>query len=98
MDKIAERSVIQYLHRKGLPPKAIHADMVATLGKDAPSNATIKRWVAEYKHDRESLEDDPHSRRPVTVATPEIVTKVHDMVMGVRRVTERYIASADGIS
>ena len=35
MDKIAEREVIQYLHKKGLAPKAIHADMVATMGKDS---------------------------------------------------------------
>ena len=35
MDKTAERAVIQYLHKKGLASKAIHAGMVATLGKDA---------------------------------------------------------------
>ena len=35
--------------------------MVATLRTDAPSYATIKSWVAEFKHGRESLEDDPHS-------------------------------------
>ena len=36
MDKIAEGVVIQYLYKKGLAPKAIYADMVATLKKDAP--------------------------------------------------------------
>ena len=49
----------------------------------------------EFKHGRQSLEDDPHSGKPVTVATSEIVTKVYDMV---RQVTERYIASAVKIS
>ena len=50
MDKIGERAVIQYLHKKGLTPKDIHNDMVATLGKDAPSSyAALKRWVAEFK-------------------------------------------------
>ena len=34
----------------------------------------------------------------LTVTTPEIVTKVHDMVMGDRRVTERCIVSTVGIS
>ena len=98
MDKIGERAVIQYLHKKGLTPKDIHNDMVATLGKDAPSYATVKRWVTEFKRSRESLEDDPRSGRPVTVATPEMVNKVHDIVMTDRRVTERYIASTVGIS
>lgn len=72
--------------------------MVATLGKDAPSYATVKRWVAEFKRGRQSLEDDPRPGRPVNVATPEMVNKVHDIVMTDRRVTERYIASRVGIS
>ena len=98
MDKIGERAVFQYLHKKGLIPKDIHNDMVATLGKDAPSYATVKRWVAEFKRGRQSLEDDPRPGRPVTVATPEMVNKIHDIVMTDRRVTERYIASTVGIS
>ena len=98
MDKIGERAVIQYLHKKGLTPKNIHNDMVATLWKDAPSYATVKRWVAEFKCDRQSLDDDPRPGRPVTVATSEMVNKVHDIVMTDRRVTERYIASTVGIS
>ena len=81
MDKTGERAVIQYLHKKGLTPKDIHNDMVATLGKDAPSYDTVKRWEAEFKCGRQSLEDDPHPGRPVTVATPEMVSKVHDIVM-----------------
>ena len=42
MDKIGERAVIRYLHEKGFKPNDIHNDMVATLGKDAPSYATLK--------------------------------------------------------
>ena len=98
MDKIGERAVIQYLHKKGLTPKDIHNDMVATLGKDAPAYATVKSWVAEFKSSRQSLVDDPHPGRPVTVATPEMVNKVYDIVMTDRRVTGRYIASTAGIS
>ena len=75
------------MHKKGLAHKAIHADIVATLGKDVISYATVKRWVAEFKRGKESLEDDPHSGGPVIVATPEIVTKVQDMVMGDMQVT-----------
>ena len=91
MDKIGERAVIQYLHKKGLTPKDIHNDMVAILGKDAPSYATVKRWVAEFKRGRQSLEDDPHPRRCVTVATPETVNKVHDIVMtSYRKIYSQY--------
>ncbi|XP_033741798.1 adhesion G protein-coupled receptor L3-like [Pecten maximus] len=37
--------------------------MVATQGKDATSYATVEMWVAEFKHGRQSLEDDPCARR-----------------------------------
>ena len=97
MYNIAERAVIQYFHKKGLPSEAIHAELLATLGKDpSPSYATLK--VGWQILSRKGLEDDPLQDGPVTVATPKIVTKVHDMVMGNRRVTESYIASAVGIS
>jgi len=50
MDKVSERAVIQYLHTKSITSKdIIHTAMVATLGNDAPSNATVKRWVAHFK-------------------------------------------------
>ena len=34
--------------------------MVATLGNDAPSYATVERWVTELKRGIKSLEDDTH--------------------------------------
>ena len=35
MNKIWHYGIIKYLHKKGLAPKDIHADMVAILGDDA---------------------------------------------------------------
>ncbi|KAK3093995.1 hypothetical protein FSP39_022673, partial [Pinctada imbricata] len=79
-------------------PIDIHNDMVTTLGKDVPTYATVKRWVAEFKRGRHSLDDDPRHGRPVTVVTPEMTNKIHDIVMTDRRVTDRYIASTVGLS
>uniref|UniRef100_T1HUZ9 Uncharacterized protein n=1 Tax=Rhodnius prolixus TaxID=13249 RepID=T1HUZ9_RHOPR len=42
--------------------------------------------------------DAERSGRPVEVTTPEIINKIHDMVMDDRRVKVREIASAVGIS
>ena len=42
--------------------------------------------------------DAEHSGCPVEVTTPEIIDKIHDMVMDDRRVKVREIASAVGIS
>ena len=41
--------------------------MEATLRNDDSSNATMKRWVVEFKHDRQSLDDDAPAGRPVAV-------------------------------
>ena len=54
--------------------------MVPRLGNDAPSYASVKRWVAEFKHSRQNA----YPGRPVTVATPEMPKKVHDIVMADR--------------
>ena len=47
----------------------------------------------EFKCGRQNLENGTRPRRPVTVATPEIVKENHDIVMTDMRVTEGYKAS-----
>ena len=56
MNKIWHRGVIRYLQKKELTTKEIHTDMVSTLGDDAPALSTVKKWAAEFKRGRESLE------------------------------------------
>ena len=55
MDKIWHRGVIRYLQKKGLTTKEIHADMVSTLGDDAPALSTVKKWAAEFKRGGRAL-------------------------------------------
>ena len=86
------RSVIKYLQQKNMSPKAIHEDMVATLGGHAPSYATVKKWAKEFKLGRESTEDAPRSGRPKTASTDENINAIHDLVMSDRRITVRKIA------
>ena len=49
MDKIWHRGIIKYVQKKGLAPKDVYADIVATLGDDAPVLSTVKKWAAEFK-------------------------------------------------
>ena len=92
MDQNEKRAVIKYLNLKGLTPSGIAADMKVVLGDDAPSYATIYRWVAEFKRGRESTEDAHRSGRPVEACTEENVQRVNDMLMTDRRLTVRYVA------
>ena len=97
MENISHRAVIRYLGLKGLTPKEIHEDMVVKLGENVPSYSMEKKWAAEFRCGRESLEDNPRSRRPVTVTTRDTI-KIHDIIMADKQVPEHYIATELGIS
>ena len=98
MDKIWHRGVIRYLQKTGLTTKEIHADMVSTLGDDALALSTVKKWAAEFKSGRESLEDDPRSGHPSAATTQENIDRIHQMVMNDRRLTISHLANVISIS
>jgi histone-lysine N-methyltransferase SETMAR len=98
LEKIKHRAVIQFLTKEGNTRTNIYDRMHAVYGDDAPSLATVKRWVNEFQHGRESLEDDPHTGRPVDVTTEEMCRKVEDFIMMNRRVTVIEIANEMMIS
>ena len=49
-NNIETRAVIKFFSLQGKAPKEIHAILAETLGEYAPSYATIKNWVAQFKH------------------------------------------------
>ena len=97
IDKIWHRGIIKYLQKKGLAPKYIYPDVVATLGNDARALLTVKKWAAEFKRGRESLEDDLSFGRPASRTSQEKIDRVHYMVMHDRRLTVNQIADAVAI-
>ena len=55
---------------QGMVPKEIHAILTEKLGEYAPSCATVKNWVAQFKRGDFSICDAPRPGRPKTVTTP----------------------------
>ena len=49
---------------QGKTPKEIHAILKETLGEHAPSYATVKNWVAQFKRGDFSTCDAPRRGRP----------------------------------
>lgn len=92
MDKTEKRAVIKYLHLKGLTQNEIAMDMKEVLGDNAPSQATVYRWVAEFQRGRQSTEDEHRSGRPIETCTNENIQCVQDLVQKDRRVNIRYVA------
>ena len=98
MDKIEYHAVIKFFVKEGLTPNEINSKFIRVYGDSSPLFSTIKKRVAEFKHGRTSLEDDPRegcSKRPTP---PEIIEQVHNMVLDDQRIKVREIAGTIGIS
>jgi histone-lysine N-methyltransferase SETMAR len=96
-DKTKYRAVIKFFVKEGLTPKEIHSKFINVYGDSSPSFSTTKKWAAEFKRGRTSLEDDPREERPKSVTTPEIIEQVHDMVLDGRWMKVLEIAETIGI-
>ena len=81
-NNIETRAVIKFLFLQSKALKEIHAILIETLGEHAPSYATIKNWVAQFKHGNFSTCDMPHPVRPKTVTTPVITDQIHELDFG----------------
>ena len=86
------RAVIKYFFLQGKAPKEIHVMLTEILGEPAPSYATIKNWVAQFKRRDFSTCDVPHPGRRKTVTTPEITDQIHELILEYRRISAKSIA------
>jgi len=72
--------------------------MTVVYGKCAPSYAMVKRWAAEFRQGRSSLEDEPWSGHPSEAVCEENCRAVENTELQNRRVNVQLIADAVGIS
>ena len=79
-------------------PKKIHAILTETLGKHAPSYATVKNWVAQFKRGDFPTCDSPRPGRPKTVTTPEIIDQIYKLFLEDHRISAKSIAEQLGVS
>jgi histone-lysine N-methyltransferase SETMAR len=98
MDKIEYRAVIEFFVKEGSTPNEILSNFIKVYGDSYPAFSTIKKWAAEYKRGRTSLEDDPREGCPKSATAPEIIEQMHDMVLDDGRMKVREIAETVGIS
>jgi len=79
-------------------PKEIHAILTETLGENASSYATIKNWVAQFKRGDFPTCDVPRPGRPETMTTPQIIDRIHELILEDRRTSAKSVAEQLGIS
>jgi len=95
-NNIETRAVIKFLSPlQGKAPKEIHAILKETLGEHAPSYATVKNWVTQFKRGDFSTCD---ALRPGRPKTPEIIDEIHEVILEDRRISAKSIAEQLGIS
>ena len=85
-------AVITFFFLQGKAPKKIHAILTETLGEHAPSYATVKNWVTQFKRVGFSTCIVPRPGRPKTGTTPEIIHQIHDLILEDRWISAKSIA------
>ena len=75
-NNIETRAVIKFFFLQGKVLKEIHAILKETLGEHAPLYATVKNWVAQFKHGDFSTCDAPRPGRLKTLTTLEIIDQI----------------------
>ena len=98
MEKNEFRAVIKHFFLKKKTAMEIKAELDEVHGDSAPSYKTVCFWVNEFKRGRTSTNDEQRCGRPSEVTTPEIIEKIHGIVLEDRRVKVREIADIVRIS
>ena len=89
---------LSFFFLQGKAPKEIHAILKETLGEHVPSYATVKNWMAQFKHRDFSTWHAPHPGRPKTVTAQEIIDQIHELILEDGRISAKSIAEQLGIS
>ena len=83
---------------QGKAPKKIHAILTETLWEHAPSYATVKNWVAQYKLGDFSTCDATRPGRPKTVTTSQIIDEILELILEDGWILAKSIAEQLGFS
>jgi len=83
---------------QGKAPKGVHTILTETLGEHTPSYATVKNWVAQFKHGDFPTCDAPHPGRPKTVTTLEFIDQIHKLILEDFLILAKSISEQLGIS
>jgi len=97
MEKDEFRAVIKHFYLKKWTAAQIKAELDEVHEDSASALKTVYFWINEFKRGR-TLTKDEACERPVEVTTPEMIEKIHRIVMENRRMKVRDIVEIVDIS
>ena len=81
MENVNFRFYIKTQYKLGKQATEIFNQLKTIYNDQAPSYATVARWVTLFKNGRESIEDDPRSGRPIRGVTQDNIEAVSKVIM-----------------
>ena len=92
------RTAMKFLFLQKKTAKEIHECMTQTLSDKCPSYSTVKKWCANFQRGDFETNYAGRSERPSTATTPDIVDRVHDLILSDWRISAKTIAETLEIS
>ena len=95
---VEQRIVIKFLKKEGCKPSGICSRLKRQYGKKTLANVSGYEWCSAFKKRRETVENEPHERRPRTSITVMNSDGVDALIREKRRITVRELSGILNIS
>ena len=99
--RFKQSAVVEFLTGEEVPPIESHRRMQAVYGDQCVDVSTVRRWVRRFKDGelgQADLSDKTRSGRRVTASDQLPQDRAEELICGNRRIKQREIAVAVGIS
>jgi len=93
-----KRIIIKFLTKEGCKPSEICSRLKRQYGEKTLSNVSVYKRSSAFTEGRETVENEPHERRPRTSLTGENSGRVDALICGNGRVTVRELSGILNIS
>ncbi|CAF3930991.1 unnamed protein product [Rotaria sp. Silwood1] len=93
MEKQYIRSYIKTRWLLALTATQIHRELTTAYGQDVVSYCTVTRWIERFSNERESLEDNPRSGRPIAIISQQNIDSVQGLVNDDSHISIDYVTT-----
>ena len=98
MEKSEFRVLIEHYFLRGKTVSRTKAKLDKYYSDSAPSYGIVQKWFTEFCCGRTSTETIPSPGRPNKITTPEMINKIHDIVLNDPKAKVREVAEIVFIS